>query len=49
MAEGRENCIVIEKVTNAATHVLMRRELCGVAVSNGTLTGRLKHFHSLVT
>ncbi len=49
MAEGKENCIVIEKVANAATHVLVRRELYGVALSNGTLTGRLKHYHSLVT
>ncbi len=49
MSEGLESCVFIEKVSNAATHALMRRELCGVAVSNGTLTVRLKHFHSLVT
>ncbi len=47
-AEGRCECVLLDKNTSAATHALLRRELLGVALSNGTLTGRLKHFHSQV-
>ncbi len=49
LAEGRDHYIVIDRVSSAATHALIRRELFGVAISNGTLTGRLNHFHSFVT
>ncbi len=48
-AEGRQHYIVIHNLTSAATHALMRRELQGVVISNGTITGRLSHYHSLVT
>ncbi len=48
-SEGRDQFILMDKVTSAATHALLRRELHGVVVSNGTLSGRLSHFHSLVT
>ncbi len=49
ISEGRDHCILIDKLTSAATHELLRRELHGVVISNGTITGRLSHFHSLVT
>ena len=44
--EGRENCVLLELMTSGATHILLRRERTGVALSNGTLSGRLSQFHS---
>ncbi len=49
VSEGRENCVLLDKVTSGATHAVLRRELFGVVISNGTLTGRLRHYHSYVT
>ncbi len=49
LAEGREHCVLIHTLSSGATHALLRRELYGVVISNGTLTGRLSHYHSLVT
>ncbi len=49
IAEGRDQCIILENRRTAATHALLRRELYGVVISNGTLTGRLRHYHSYVT
>ena len=45
--EGRSSCVLLLNVSTAATHVLLRRELIGVIMGNGTLSGRLKHFHSM--
>ena len=44
--EGRENCVLLESMTSGATHSLLRKELTGVSLSNGTLSGRLSEFHS---
>lgn len=46
--EGRDQCVTILGTTTAASHVLLRREVTGVALSNGTLYGRLRHYHSQV-
>ncbi len=47
-SEGRCECVLLDKNTSAATHAFFRRKLLGVASSNGTLMGTLKHFHSQV-
>lgn len=46
--EGRDHCLVIENTATTAAHAILRREVIGAALSNGTLTGRLRHFHSQV-
>ena len=45
--EGRANCILLLNLSTAATHTLLRRELSGVIMGNGTLSGRMKHYHAL--
>lgn len=45
-SEGREHCLFIHSFTTAATHAYLRRELTGVALGNGTLKSRLRHYHS---
>ena len=47
IAEGREHYSLIFSLTTAATHVLLRRELRGVVMGNGTLSSRLKHYHAV--
>lgn len=45
-SEGRVDKIVLLTLSTAAAHVMLRNQLTGVALSNGTLTGRLGQYHS---
>ncbi|CDF39066.1 unnamed protein product [Chondrus crispus] len=44
-SEGRDHKIVLASLSTAATHVLLRHIIRGVATSNGTLRGRLEHYY----
>ncbi|KAI0564157.1 hypothetical protein FGB62_30g110 [Gracilaria domingensis] len=46
--EGREQFVLLLNMCTAGTHALLRQELIGVVLGNGTLNSRLKHFHSQV-
>ena len=48
-AEGRIEGIFVDSVCLAATHKLLRDQLIGFALGNGTLSSRLNKFHSQVT
>ena len=46
VADGREVHSLIFNVTSAETHVLLRTELQGVTMDNGTLSSRLKQYRA---
>lgn len=45
-SEGRDHKVLLLTLSTAATHVMLRRILTGVVLSNGTLNGRLMQYHS---
>ena len=47
-AEGRKEGLFIDSICLAATHKLLRDQLTGFALGNGTISSRLSQFHSQV-
>lgn len=48
-AEGREHCIVLQSLTTAGTHIMLREIVKSVALSNGTMGGRVEQAHAIGT